>query len=120
MTKEMKKIGEKEIGARKLFLDSLYTKLQSGAISESEKKDLMQTFIQGKEELQSFNQNFAAEQTSKIWSRIHGYVNDFSKEQNYKLIIGSQDGQSVLYADQDLDVTEELLQYINKKYEGVK
>ncbi len=118
MTKEMKRVGEKQFNARKLQLDSLYAKLQSSAISEADKKVLMPQFIQGKQELEQFNQNFASTEVSKIWSRIHDYTDEFSKQHNYKLIIGSDNKQSVLYANDDINITSELLSFINKKYEG--
>jgi outer membrane protein len=120
MTKEMKKAGEKEFNTRKAILDSLYSKLQSNSVSEIEKKQLMPQFIQGKEELEQFNQRFAGEESLKIWSRIHSYVDEYSKETNYKLIIGSPNKESVLFADEKVDKTNELLAYINKKYEGIK
>lgn len=120
MTKEMKKIGEKEFNTRKMILDSLYSKLQSDSVSEIEKKLMMQQFIKGKEELEQFNQNFAGEESLKIWSRIHSYVDEYSKETNYKLIIGSQNKETVLFASEKIDKTNELLAYINKKYEGIK
>lgn len=120
MTKEMKRVGEKEFNARKKNLDLLYSKLQSQTISDGNKKMLMQQFIQGKEELEQFNQNFASEESSKIWARIHGYTTEFSQENKYQLIIGSQNKQSVLFADENVDVTNELLTYINNKYEGLK
>lgn len=120
MTKEMKRVGEKEFNARKIGLDLLYSKLQSQTILEGDKKTIMQQFIRGKEELEQFNQSFATEESSKIWSRIHDYSNEFSKENKYQLIIGSQNKQAVLFADENVDVTNELLTYINKKYEGIK
>lgn len=120
MTKEMKQVGEKEFNTRKIGLDLLYSRLQSQTISDGDKKTLMQQFIQGKEELEQFNQSFATEEASKIWSRIQGYTADFSQENKYQLIIGSQNRQAVLFADENVDVTNELLTYINKKYEGIK
>jgi outer membrane protein len=120
MTKEMKRVGEKEFNSRKKSLEVLYSKLQSQKISEDEKKILMQQFVQGKEELEQLNQSFAIEETSKIWSRIQCYTTEFSQENKYQLVIGSQNKQSVLFADEDIDVTNELLIYINKKYEGFK
>lgn len=120
MTKEMKRIGEKEFNTRKLGLDSLYIKLQSPTISQEEKKILLTQFTQGKEEFEQFNQNFASEESTKIWVRIHGYVNEFSEEKKYKLVVGSDKNGSVLYADEKIDITEELLAYINKKYEGLQ
>lgn len=119
MTKEMKRVGEKEFNSRKLVLDDLYAKLQSPSISASEKKVLMQQFIQGKTELEQFNQVFAAEQTEKIWSRIKSYTTEFSKEKKYQLVVGSDNKQTVLFAEEKIDVTNELLTYLNKKYEGL-
>lgn len=113
MTKEMRKTGEKEFNSRKSVLDKLYADLQSGSVSESEKKQLMQQFIQGKEELEQFNQVFGSEQSSKIWARIKSYTAEFSKDKNYKLVIGSDNKQAVLFADEKIDVTNELLTYIN-------
>ena len=120
MTKELKLSGEKEFNFKKTYLDSLYLKLQSSEISPQEKKILMQEFIQKKEELEQFNQIFASEQSSKIWTRIKSYTSEFSKENKYKLIIGSENKSNVLFADEDIDVTNDLLTYINKKYEGLK
>ncbi|WP_281324086.1 OmpH family outer membrane protein [Flavobacterium sp. IMCC34518] len=119
MTKEMKRVGEKEFNSRKLVLDNLYSNLQSPTISASEKKELMQQFIQGKEELEQFNQTFAAEQTTKIWSRIKSYTAEFSKDKNYQLVVGSDNKQAVLFADEKIDITNDLLIYLNKKYEGL-
>jgi outer membrane protein len=120
MTKELKRVGEKEFNTRKKGLDLMYSKLQTQTIPERDKKMLMQQFIREKEELEQFNQSFATEEASKIWSRIHDYSNEFSQENKYQLIIGSQSKQAVLFADENVDVTNELITYINKKYEGIK
>jgi len=120
MTKELKSTGEKEFINRKTALDNLYAQIQSKSINASEKEILMKQFIQGKEELEQFNQIFATTESSKIWSRIHSYTEDFSKENNYQLIIGSENKTNVLYADEKITVTKELLTYINKRYEGLK
>lgn len=119
MTKEMKRVGEKEFNSKKLILDNLFSNLQSPKISASQKKELMQQFIQGKEELEQFNQTFVAEQTTQIWSRIKSYTAEFSKDKNYQLVLGSDNKQIVLFADEKIDVTNELLTYLNKKYEGI-
>lgn len=119
MTKEMKRVGEKEFNSRKALLDNLYSSLQDPSLSVLQKKEMMQQFIQGKEELEHFNQIFASEQTSKIWSRIKSYTNEFSKDHNYKLVVGSDNKQIILFADEKIDVTNDLLVYLNKKYEGI-
>jgi outer membrane protein len=120
MTIELKKNGEKEFNTRKIFLDSLYYKLQSTNISASEKKQLMPIFIKNKEELEQFNQNFGIEQNSKILARINDYIEIYAKDKGLELVFTSQNKQSVIYASDKVDKTNEILSFINKKYEGFK
>ncbi len=119
MTKEMKTLGEKEFNTRKISLENLYASMQSSSVSVLQKKELMQVFSKEKEELQKFNQFFASQQTEKIWERIRSYTSEFSKDKNYQLIILSDNKQVVLYADEKIDVTNDLLIYLNKRYDGI-
>lgn len=119
MTKEMKMIGEKEFNKKKANLDSLYLEIQREDLSKETKEVMMKEFVSKREEFDQFNQVFAIEESEKIWSRITSYSKDFSKENNYKIIIGSSDKRNILFADDSLDVTKQLLAYINKKYSGL-
>jgi outer membrane protein len=120
MTKEMKKFGEKEFNSRKKLIDSLYSLAQSENLPEKDKKNIVQEFIGKQEEFEQFNQRFAAEESGKIWKRINGYSQEFAKEKGYKIVIGSDNKRNVLFADESIDVTNDLINYINKKYEGLK
>ncbi|WP_281635412.1 OmpH family outer membrane protein [Flavobacterium marginilacus] len=120
MTIEMKKIGDKEFNIQKLRIDSLFSKVQSPLISNDDKELTMQQLIQAKDELEKFNKKFAYEESSKIWIRIKSYSSEFAKENGYNLIIGSENKTNILFADEEIDVTTDLLTYINKKYEGLK
>ncbi len=120
MTKEMRKTGEKEYQARKVILDSIYAKMELPQTPDAEKKVLMDQLVRGKEMLDEFNQSYSTDQTSKIWERIHSYAQEYSKEHNCELIIGTDNKATVLYADPSKDITSALMQYINKKYEGIK
>jgi len=119
MTKEMKRVGEKEFNSRKSQLDTLYSVLQNSSLTSIRKEQLMQDFISKKQEFEKFNQSYPQEQTSKIWSRIKSYTSEFSKDKKYKLVISSDNLQTILFADEKIDITDELLTYLNKKYEGL-
>lgn len=118
MTKEMKKIGEQQFNKQKLEMDSLYLKIQKS--SPENKENLTRQYIGLKQNLEQFNQNFAFEESQKIWQRLHSYIESFSSEKNYKLIIGSDKKQDVLFAHKEVDITNELISYVNSKYEGIK
>lgn len=119
MTKEMRKTGEKEFNLKKKNLDSLYIEIQREDLSKEVKEIMMKEFISKREEFDQFNQKFAVEESTKIWSRISSYSKDFSKDNDYKIIIGSNNKQDILYADDSVNITEELIAYINKKYSGL-
>ncbi len=118
MTKEMKKIGESQFNTQKAKIDSLYITIQKS--NPTQQQVLMKEYIALKENLEQFNQQFAYEETQKIWKRLHSYVEEYSAENSYKLIIGSEKKQDVLYADPNVDITNELINYVNSKYEGAK
>lgn len=119
MTKESKVLGEKEFSEKKKVLDSLYVKLQSD-ISHEEKEMLMKIFIEKRDELDSFNQNFGFQETEKIWSRLIQYSEEFSKKEGYELIILSEKGNNILNVNSERDVTNSFLEFANNRYSGFK
>lgn len=119
MTKEMKSIGNKEYASKKTHLDSIYLKLQEQDLDKNTKEVLMKEFVSKREEFEQFNQSFAIQESDKIWKRINSYVKEFAKEKDYKIVLGSENSREVLYTSETIDITNELLLYINKRYEGL-
>lgn len=119
MTKESKSFGEKEFSTKKKVLDSLYAKLQND-IPQEMKELLMKTFIEKRDELDSFNQNFGFQESEKIWSRLIQYCEEFSQKEGYELIILSEKGNNILNVDSELDVTNSFLEFANNRYSGFK
>lgn len=120
MTKEMKRIAEKEFNSKKKIVDSLYTIGQSANLNDKEKAIVVQEFIQKRDELEQFGQHYASEEANKIWSRIQSYCQVYAMEKGYKIVIGSDNKRNVLFADESIDVTNELINFSNKMYEGLK
>lgn len=118
MTQEMKKQGESLFNSKKQTLDSLYTELQREDLSAAAKELMTQDFIAKREDFDGFTQNYAQQETQKIWSRIQQYTKDYAQEKGCKMIVGSAGSSDVLFADKSLDITSDLLFYINQKYEG--
>lgn len=69
--------------------------------------------------------NNKAEQRNKeiealIWKRLNPYLADFGKEHDYAYLYGANGSGTVLYADEDLDITQEIIEYVNKRYHDKK
>lgn len=55
---------------------------------------------------------------NKIWDRINGYVNDYGKKSDFTYIFGANGDGSIMYAEENQDITDEIITIINKKYAG--
>lgn len=54
--------------------------------------------------------------TEDILNKIHEYLKEFNAGDKYDMVIGYSKGGGVLYAKEDLDITKQVLEGLNKKY----
>lgn len=97
----------------KTVLDSL--------IALSEKSTNQQDWLryyEKRDELMTIEQEAANKYTEQIWERLNVYVRDYGISQNYDIILGAKGDGVLMYADEKMDITNEVLKYANKKYEG--
>ena len=55
--------------------------------------------------------------TEKIWSRLNPLLQQYGKEKKLGVVIGADGAGNILYGDVSLDVTNEVIEYVNSKYE---
>jgi|GEM_PF-1870893 len=78
-----------------------------------QKIEMLQTNIE------NLNGSYRAEETLKIWKRIQSYTETYSDKENYTFIFGFENNGDIVYFKKGKDITDELLHYINKRYEGI-
>jgi len=120
MAKDMSAIHTKKIKGQEKKLDSLYQLFQIEIISKDENKiRVSQQKVQKADKaLSAMKDYFSKEVSQQIWDRLNGYINEYGKAQQCKIILGTQGGGNVMYGDELADLTEEILGYANAKYEG--
>lgn len=70
---------------------------------------------------QVFEEEFevkSQEYTTEIWKQINQYLLEFGQENGYDFIHGASGSGALMYANEQLDLTDAVLNYINLKYEG--
>lgn len=53
----------------------------------------------------------------KIWDRLNPLLEKYGQERTLGLIIGANGAGTVLYGDKKIDVTDDVIRYINEKHE---
>jgi len=56
--------------------------------------------------------------SDELWKQINQYVSDFGDQYDYDVILGALGNGSLMYGKEHVDITEEVLTYINKRYQG--
>ncbi|MGB0178249.1 MAG: OmpH family outer membrane protein, partial [Owenweeksia sp.] len=112
---------------RKAILDSMELDLTTMARTTEFKPEkpgpefisLRNLYSQKKQKFEEDNLRLSREYDKQIWNQLNQYIKDFGEERNYSMIFGANGQGSLMYAEDTKDITSELIDYINQKYERV-
>lgn len=77
-------------------------------------------YFQKKQQFQEDSQALAAKYDEKIYAQLNQYIQDFGKENDYAYVFGAEGSGSLMYAQEEDDVTEAVIKFINNKYKGLE
>lgn len=122
--KKLKQKGDeiqKKIDAMKEEIKELEKKMDSGILSEEKKKrlaeEIEETKLRLNRKIKDYNLEIESERREtidKLIQELRLKITEFGKERGFTLILDAKD---LLFADTGLDVTKEIVDYINKKTE---
>jgi len=92
-------------------------------LTETEKA-LMEELIQSKQEQfrnyqQVISDKIATEDrelTNKVLSKVNEYVSTYGKENGYRIIMAATQYGNIVYAEEHMDITSDLLNGLNQEY----
>lgn len=108
-------------------LKALYQEIQLDSINEDKEKlivdqqqfyYLQKSYYEYKQKTTEKAQQDDQDMTIGILNQLKGYMADYAKENGYDLIINNTQMQNVGYAAKQNDVTEQVLEFANRKYSG--
>jgi len=120
MTKDLGKINTVKINLQKKKLDSLYSIYQIFKQNDQKKEiDKLEVELRKEDqELKTMSDYFSNDVSQQVWNRLNTYIKEYGEANKFKIVIGTQGNGNVMYADEAIDITADLLEYSNNKYEG--
>ena len=110
--------------SEKLQKDAADYQDRAAMMSESERarkeEDLMmrqQSLMKKKDDMLEAFDNEQAKFNEDLFSKLTAYLKAYNKEKNYTFILGYQKGGGILFANDSLDITGEVLSGLNKDFE---
>ncbi len=127
-TKEFKLKLKKEDNRRQTIIDSLQLELVNlnNQIQTNPKNEKLIELYKNKgmysqqliNEFEYLHEKNNQEYTEQIWTQINDYVVAYGKEKNWDYIYGASGNGSLMYGSEEENITNEVIAYINEKYEG--
>jgi outer membrane protein len=102
---------------------------QSAAtLSADQRKTTEERLARKQQELQTYQQNAGgalqqeqATENEKLYDKVADYLKVYAKEKGFKMVLTYSKGNSaILFADESLDVTHEVLKGLNADYDKTK
>ena len=98
---------------------------EMNSMSQAERQEKEQELMQKQQMLQQQQQMQSSrlrEESNAVMdsivTKIKDYVKDYGKDNNYTYIFGSNESANIMYAEEGLDITQDILKELNKDYGG--
>ncbi|NII81565.1 OmpH family outer membrane protein [Pedobacter riviphilus] len=93
-------------------------------LSADQRKSTEERLARKQQELQTYQQNAGgalqneqAAENEKLYDKVAEYLKGYAKEKGYKMVLTYSKGNSaILFADESLDVTSEVIKGLNAEY----
>lgn len=59
-----------------------------------------------------------AEMTQNVVNQVNQYLKKFGQKNNYRIILAATDAGNIVYAEEEMDITDIVLEGLNKEYRG--
>ncbi len=79
-----------------------------------------QSFLQKKDEMMGHLEDQQNKVNGEIFTKLAAYMKEFNKSRNYSFVLGYQKGGGILFANDSLNITKEIVTGLNKEYEKEK
>lgn len=111
------KIGE-DLNVQTAYLDSIEILINKESVigNTSSIESLKRHYYQKQEEYNKVFQDLSSKYTGEVHKRLNEYLKMYAKEKNYDVILGSGGQGNVMYINEEDNISEDLISYINKKY----
>lgn len=100
-------------------------RVQAGGLSEQQALGQQSALQKKEQDIMLYRENAAtnlqqeqAQKTDELLTKIQEYLGKYNKSDKYDMVIGYSKGGGVLYAKEDLDITNDVLKGLNEEYKS--
>ena len=119
--------GELKAESDKLQADAATYQKQAIGMTDMERQQTegnlgmrQQQLMEKKDNLLSKLDEKQGKASEELYAHISNYLHEFNKGKNYQFVLGYQKGGGILFANDSLDITKQIIEGLNKQYDEEK
>ncbi len=121
--KSTEQIRQGILDSMKLQLDMMYSHMQvkqemNDSFLTNRFSDLRDSYFKRQEEFKQANDALAQQYTTQIWSQLNQYLQDYGHRKGYQYIFGANGDGALMFADDAVNITDDVKGYVNNRYKG--
>lgn len=129
MKKDLENRYKETVSIRTKILDSLKLEVLMLQKALENKKDeelyyrynvKKEEYLRKEEEFNTTNNDLSGKYSSDVWNQLNQYVTEYGKANGYDYIFGAAGNGSLMYANQNEDITNDVVKFVNLKYHDKK
>lgn len=102
-------------------------RIQAGGMTEDQARTTQQQLAKKEQDIMMYRDNSLntlgeeqAKKTDELITKIQDFLKNYNKDNRYDMVIGYSKGGGVLYAKEEMDITQEVLKGLNDEYADTK
>lgn len=102
-------------------------RIQAGGMTEDQARTTQQQLAKKEQDIMMYRDNSLntlgeeqAKKTDELITKIQDFLKKYNKDNRYDMVIGYSKGGGVLYAKEEMDITQEVLKGLNDEYADTK
>ncbi len=79
-----------------------------------------QYYMKLEEDFSKESETLSAGYDAQIWNQLNSYVKEFAEAEGIELLIGTSGDGTLMYGKENMDITGNVLAFVNTRYSGMK
>lgn len=101
-------------------LDSLYDVISNAkrGATRQDTRALEGKYLSLRRDMEETQENLRQSYDTQIWTQINKYIKDYGEQNRIDLIMGANGQGSVMHGQADMNISEDVSNFINTRYSG--
>ncbi|UTW61198.1 OmpH family outer membrane protein [bacterium SCSIO 12741] len=88
-----------------------------GSLEEAQLKNEYEQLRTREQEYKEKSQKLDDQLTQRVLDQVNGFIEEYAEDHSYQMVLGTTQAGNLLYGEEQLDITKDLINQLNQHYD---